>query len=196
MDIPSPPLWQNLLFEQPWPLAMVLLVIAVVLRMAGRSRGSRPLRWSAVAAVAIGAGVVGLAFAVDTGREAVRRLTLDLVDATAPLDAARVSQLLAEDVRVTGPGGGVVLAGDEVHARLKAIDDDFAIKAHRVRDVKAWAKGTEGLAGLALYTEVSVTPTLTRWRLEWEKTGGAWRVTEVRWLSLNGSTPQTSWLTR
>jgi hypothetical protein len=189
MDVPSPPVWQSLLLEQPWPLAVLLLVVGVVLRSVGRRTGRRGLRRAALVSVLLAAGVVALAYFVETGREAVRRHTLGLVDAVEPLDADRVSALLADDVRVTGPRGRVLVDSGDVRRRLQSANRRYSVASHRVRDLDVWAAGDEGRAMLALYSQINETPALTRWGLWWEKQDGAWRVTEIRWLSYQGREP-------
>lgn len=189
MDIPAPPLWQNLLFEQPWPLAVLLLVVGVVLRTVGRRTGRRGLRRAALVSVLLAAGGVALAYFVETGREAVRRHTLGLVDAVEPLDADRVSALLADNVRVTGPRGRVMVESGEVRRRLASANRRYSVASHRVRALDVWAAGDEGRAMLALYSQINASPSLTRWGLRWEKQGGTWRITEIRWLSYQGREP-------
>lgn len=189
MNIPPPPVWQSLLLEQPWPLAIVLLVIGALLRTVGRRTGKRGLTRVALGAVVLAAGVVALAYFVETGREAVRRLTLELVESVDPMDSAAVDALLADDVRVTGPQGRVIVESGAVRRRLASANERYRVSSHRIRDLNVWAEGEAGRAELALYSQVNATPALTRWGLWWEKRGGAWRVTEIRWLRYQGGEP-------
>ena len=168
MDVPAPPLWQSLLLEQPWPLAVVLLLAAIV---------------------------VTLAYTVETGREAVERRTLELVRTASPVDASALAGLLARDVVIAGPTGDVVIEGEAVHEQIVTAHDRYGVADHRVRDLDAWASGQQGRVMLALYSTVSSTPALTRWGLFWEKREGEpWRIVEVRWLSYQGQEPNMGWV--
>lgn len=195
MAVPPPPLWQNLLMENPWPAAVVLLGVGVLLRtLAKRTIREKPRRkWlnrSALLASLLAAGVVSLAYAVETSRERVQRRTLELVNATAPLDIAAVDALLAEGVVVAGPDGEALIEGQRVRRRLETVSGSYGIESHRIRDRKAWARDGRGMSSVNLYTEVGSTPALTRWWLRWERGGdGRWRVAEVRWLSYQGQSP-------
>lgn len=189
MDIPAPPVWQSLLLEQPWPLAILLLVIGVILRTIGRRTQRRGFTRVALVAVLLAAGVVALAYFVETGREAVHRRMMALVEAVEPLDTAALGDLLSDRVRVTDPQGRVVVERGEVRQRLESSQHRYDVGSHRVRDLSVWAGGEEGRAMLALYSNINSTPALTRWGLWWEKQDGQWRITEIRWLSYQGREP-------
>lgn len=189
MDIPAPPVWQSLLLEQPWPLAILLLVIGVILRTIGRRTQRRGFTRVALVAVLLAAGVVALAYFVETGREAVHRRMMALVEAVKPLDTAALGDLLSDRVRVTDPQGRVVVERGEVRQRLESSQHRYDVGSHRVRDLSVWAGGEEGRAMLALYSNINSTPALTRWGLWWEKQDGQWRITEIRWLSYQGREP-------
>ncbi|MFW5681819.1 MAG: hypothetical protein ACOC1G_02325 [Phycisphaeraceae bacterium] len=189
MDIPPPPVWQSLLLEQPWPLAILLLVIGVILRTIGRRTQRRGITRVALVAVVLAAGVVALAYFVETGREAVHQRMMALVKAVEPLDSTAMRDLLSQDVQVTGPRGRVIVESGEVHRRLESSQQRYGVGSHRVRDLDVWAHGGEGRAMLALYSEINNTPALTRWGLWWEKQDGVWRIVEIRWLSYQGREP-------
>ncbi len=194
MNLSPPPMWQSLLLEEPLPLVIALLAMAVVLRvMASRKRDGR-LNYAALGALALAAGVFVLAHLVVTDREAIIARTEALVAATAPLDAATLGDVLARGAIVTGPHGQPFLDAGQINAELERTLQRFPIESHAVRGLAAQStSGTRGQSIVGLSTQARTDyglPVRTEWGLFWQKeSDGAWRVIEIRWLAFQGREP-------
>ncbi|MFG0273652.1 MAG: hypothetical protein ACF8QF_01210 [Phycisphaerales bacterium] len=188
-----------LLFEQPVLIGGALAVVAVVAFLTlNRQEKARLglLVGGAVLALAAGAALAG--FLVETDRERVRARTVELVDATGDVDAARVSALLDDEVdllmggrRVPGIGRQVILnaigrlEGRFALAEARAVTTQASVDDDRRARTQVQVRATpEGGA-----------PSLSWWLLNWSKDADdAWRITRIDCLLFNGQRPGPSWV--
>ena len=84
MPITDPPFIEHLLLEQPWPLAVVVIVIGVILFIVARRSGKRPLYYVALASAVLAPLLFVLSSMVTTDREHLMDQTTQLVHATTP----------------------------------------------------------------------------------------------------------------
>ncbi len=188
MLIASSPLWQNLLLEDPWPLALTFAVVAGVLVFLGIQRADkRLLRLAGIAAV-LAAGVFILAGTVTTTRETILAATEKLVGHTAPLDVPAFRAMVDPQVIVTveSARGAQSLAGDAVFSRLESTVKSTAIEKQTTLAIDAELRGKDhAVSSFDVRTDVRGGPRfITRWVLTWRRQAdGDWRVTEVRWLN-------------
>ncbi len=159
--MPDPPFHEHYLFENPWPLAggLVLVALAAGYAMNRAGRG-KPALASMLAGMLIAASVVATAELVRTDRERVAAACRSLVGATASADADALALMLHEHVRATStfasptgrdeviqiverrlPGAGITNARvPEVNAALSGID----IATTQVRVVAETEYGSPG----------------------------------------------------
>lgn len=197
MNLTPPPLWQEWLFENPWPLVIVLIVLAVVLRlMATRSRRPRGYRfnYAALGALLAALGVYLLTVFVETDRERLVDRTRQLVAATAPLDTAAIDALIARGAVVTGPAGETWVLYDDIRPELERAVGRHGIARHALRslaaDVVSSVRG-RSLLSLSTTTDDLGLPIRTQWLITWRKEGdGTWRVIELQWLEFQGQPPR------
>ena len=78
----------EMLLENPWPIVIAAVGVAAVLRVTGKRRGQKGLVVASWVLLVLGVGLVGLARWVETDREAVHRLTAEVIGATSPVDGA------------------------------------------------------------------------------------------------------------
>lgn len=184
----------HLLLENPWPLVIVLICAAAVLRVIGRRHDKRALNVAALLTLLAAGGVIALAHFVATPRERVTAATHALLDATADNDPATIERLLAPRIVLTDEAGNVKVSVGELRPRLDRALEKFPINSQRAKTLMVETRG-DGFASahLALRTgfaDNAYPPAHTQWRLEWRRgEDGAWRLVEVRWLKWMGRTP-------
>ncbi len=179
-----------LLFENPWPIVIVLLSFAAILRPMGKRQGRPRLVTASWIALALGLGVYGLAALIVTDREAITERSHQLVRATSPADEAAFTELFTPTAVLLGPEGNfwddldpAFVAGE---IRQHGVQDNTA------RSVDAWTRSaTQGISLLDVSSRVNGYPVRTTWEVVWTRPddGGPWRIASMRWLTWNQQTP-------
>lgn len=187
--LPAGPLWERWLLESPWPtaglLALAGLVAFALLNRQGRAGAAVA---SAVAALALGAGVVVLANVVTTEREALRARSFSIVAAVAGRDQAMVGAMLAPNARLTK--WPLALTGRE--AIVERVGSVPAIQEWALLEAQA---SLDGPAVGRTQIKLRITPDQTRvpnlswWRLDWQRDAkGQWVVIQIEPLAVHGIT--------
>jgi hypothetical protein len=196
MELNDPPLWENLLLENPWPLALTLVAIAMGLLWHGINRDDkRARRLSPVAAIAALAVWAAATF-VTTGRETLIERAEQLVDATEPpRDVATLAALFDPQARVLGANGDLWLqSGDRVAAELARACDLFSVQGHWLRmqgaDMPSKDRGRTLMVISTSLDGEFPRPVRTEWLITWKPgPNGQWLVWTVQWLDLQGHDP-------
>lgn len=195
MNLQPAPIWQDLLFHSPLPLVVVLLAVAGVLRVLASRRRNPKFNYGAMTAVLVAVGVFLLAHFVETDHERLAARTRQLIQATAPLDAAALDELLAQGVVLTGPGGQAWLREDQIRGELERTIQRFPIKEQAIRSLGAEVtSANRGLTLVALATTMQESlygaPIRSLWLLHWRRDAdGPWRVAEIQWLEFQHQPP-------
>lgn len=192
-SLPSPPLAERLLLENPVPAVLAALAAGFIamwlLRRAGRKRLGLVI---AGAGVLIAAAAYLVGEAVETPREALKARTRALVAAVAEVDTAALDDLLDRSVTVQLRGGGIQLGDLDKSAIIARTEGymggAYAVESWSIPTLQAAADGPEvGRTQL----RVVVTPEATRfptgswWAIYWEWIDGRWRAVEIELLSVN-----------
>ncbi len=176
--------------SNPWPVAVVLVIVAAGLHAAGQRR----LRRTALVVGLLAVVVVAAAFAIETDTEAAERRSRALVAATAPLDLPEFSARLSPQVRLLGPDGALWLDGKQLLARLESLTTSATLD-QRVVDLTVDPAGgdpDQRTATLELRTHTSTlagVPLRSSWALTWRRGGGGWLLTDAQWLRFNQKPP-------
>lgn len=198
--LPSPPLIERFLFEQPLMPVMVLAVIAIVAAVAFARLGRRR-RGLLVAGVlaAIAGGVYVTASLVTTQRERLLEQTEALIGAAATLDIATLQGLLSEDARLA-TSGDIARVLPSIDGRADIIDQaerslrgQARISDWQIRDRQATIDGPNvgrTLVRVGVDGDAFSRTHYSWWRLDWEMgPDGQWRcyVVDPRWIQFVGS---------
>jgi len=187
MQLAASPLWQNLLLEDPWPLALTLLVVAaVVVFLAFQRANTRLLRFAGLA-VLLAVGVFLLAKFVITTTEHILENTRKLVSYTAPLQLADFKALVDPRVvvLVEETANPEPIAGRDVFDSLEKTVESSPLEKQTIVAIEADVKSDdEAVSSFDVRTNLRGGGMfITRWTLTWRRQGdNAWRVVEVRWL--------------
>lgn len=191
-DWPSPPTFQYLLLENPWPLLAVGLIAGVALFVVGGRQGRQKMQWAGLGALAAGVGVFALASAIETERERLEANTREVVDAFAhPFNAEQLERHVSEDVTLFNWPVGHLVPVAERSAEAARVTEYFVRRVlveqdgpnHARTGVQVWgriehSRGENGFSAHAIF----------HWR---RQPGGQWELYHVPDVWLNDESAES-----
>ncbi len=184
--------------EEPVAPAAALIVLSLLaawrLYRAGRERAST---WTGILGPMAAVGLVGLAIAVETPREAVIARSLELARAVGRGDAGSAGDALAPTLYLKLGSTGGASGGDDRSVVLRAarlFPERVSLEGVAVPSGHASAGSeTSARTRLRVRTGGRLGPSLTWWQLDWRRDqDGAWRVYTIELLLFNGQAPPAS----
>lgn len=192
---------ENLLFEDPLPVGLSLLVVALVLGFLSIQQGSAKLKKVAAGALTLCVLVFILATIVTTSRESVIERTRTLVSYTAPLKMNEFKALVSPQVRVTvgEDASAPVFTGQDVFTHLENAVRNYPIDAQTIVQIEANSRSDDQIVcEFDIRSDSKGGRVMTRWVLTWQKqSDDQWIVTQVQWIDcphLIGIKPSAGWL--
>lgn len=192
--LPGPSTVSRLLFENPLPLTLVLLVAGLVLYVVlnARTRFKHGLMAAGACVLAAG-GVWILAALVQTDHEKMRETARDLVEAVAEANLADLDQLLAPEAHLSA----VPTLGDIGRsAIIEAVDSNlgpgrlFEVDEHSIQEMQTALDGpSSGRVQLRVRVQTKQMgfPNVSWWGLGLSRgADGTWRVVSIRALAIRG----------
>ncbi|MFO0859532.1 MAG: hypothetical protein U0570_03170 [Phycisphaerales bacterium] len=178
-----------LLFEQPWILMVVALVVGLAISWWMKRRGKPGPGLAALFGGVAGAGLLFvLAKLVVTDREVVAERSKQLVGATASVDAEGLGKLLASDVQMRyfrAPGGldkqGIVTAVRSELGQTYRVKD-WAIQELQIAPSSPSAMSTQ--MRVRVTAESWNVPHVSWWAIDWRRAGDTWEVVRIQPLSI------------
>jgi len=184
MNLAEPPFLEHLLFENPWPAAIALGVVGLVLLWIGRRRGQKKPMMVGAAAVVLAVAVVVAGRVVTTDREALIAQTKKLVAAATDGDVATFKAMLDPRATVTDSAGVVCWEFKGILDRLGTVRARVAAQHFKSIAVQT-QQGRFGRTYLVLRTTASQSEQhiITHWLITWAKSpDGTWQVKNAQWL--------------
>ena len=191
-------LFTRYVLENPYPLALLLLVLGAGLARSGLRMGLRPRLVAAAVTAAIAAAVVLAGTTIQTAGEHARRVVLEAVDAAVQADIPGVMALLADDAVLslaspTNPG----FPRNAIDRRLAGLAGRYRIASNRITSLDAATVSRQrGEVILACRTELELGfgPVPTSWVVQVDlQPDGSWKITRVTWVTLATRTPPRNW---
>jgi hypothetical protein len=194
IPLPGPSMGTRLLFENPLPVTLVLLVAGLVLYVVLNARGRFKQGLAlAGACVLVAGGLWILAALVQTEHEKMRGAARDLVDAVATVDLAQMDELLAPEARLSS----VPTLGDMGKAAIiEAVGGNlgpgrvFEIDEYAIQEMQTALDGpSSGRVQLRMRVDVKQMgyPNVSWWALGLSLgPDGNWRVVSIRALAIRG----------
>lgn len=190
--LPSAPVWEWALLEQPWAAAGMLVLVGLVaawlLAVRGRVRDGV---LAGALGVGLAAGVWLLAMSVVTVRERVSSATRELVEAVERVDEPTMRSLLSEGVEATAPRAGTLSGRDRIVEAVRTQLPRHGVSSVEVLEVRAADDGS-GVARTQARVRAQVGDGFvvhSWWELVWIEGDGepAWRVRTIRALWIQGA---------
>lgn len=194
-DPPNVSIITRYLFDNPWPLSVVLIVLAVAFALGWRSVRKRELLVFAAVAAALAVGVFLIERWVTTSGEEAETVVRDLVTFAEQGNVAAGAALFADDATMSlvdprNPGVGV----DEIRNRLNMVAGRYAISANAVTSLKTHSEeSNRGVVHLRVRTEFEAGygyPVLSAWVIAVERQpDDTWKITQITFVEFNGQSP-------
>jgi len=195
--IPESSLFTRYIFENPWPLGLLLAFVGVILLWNGLREGLPTRQRLGFAFGFSGLLVLAAGWFIVTAGEHASRVTRQLVDAVVDHDSQAAIALFSPDAVMTiGSPRNPGFALDYISDRLDTLAARYRIDSNRITGMKlATESGRAGLTHLACMTTVDGVPypNISRWQLTVAKEGdGTWKITRLTCVEINGNTPSSS----
>lgn len=191
--LPGPGLFDRWILESPGGLVLGGVIVVIALIIAGRRAvwGNRALVVGGVIA-ALGAAVIAVSMLIETDREVIARRTEEITAAVVNADRGEMNRLLGANLQVTYFGAPQGLNKQETIERVTTLHTTGILAGVKagVAEVQASADNQRfGRSQVKVSAAGDITggyPTLSWWKLEWEKVDGEWKVIAVEPISIPG----------
>lgn len=191
---PDVSLFTRYVLENPWPLAIVLIVIAAFLAWTGFREGIESRQKGLIIPLGLAIASLAIGYLTVTPGEHAREVTRQLVSATVSKDLVTTDQLLAKDAVVafgspTNPG----FDREFIMDRLDKFRDKFTIDSNSITMLKAYSESSDtAVVHLACWTTLkdwSSYPSPSQWVLKMARQpDGSWKIMQVTCVSVNNQT--------
>ncbi len=184
----------DLLFDVPWWLFIVLILVGAVVFWSGNNRGQRGLKTVGIGLILLAGVLKTVSFFVVTDKEKVTRQTLLLVHSVQTRDWTTFQSLLDPDVSLSTsegtifPNSRTLIAGARHDCEEYNLSNVSATVTHVEQDA----------AGITVDINASSEQSATMgfavpssWKLVWDQTGKDWRLHEATCLRIGNETPSS-----
>lgn len=190
-DPPSSGMFTRYVLENPWPLGLGLILLAVILAWTAVRQGNKPTFGVAGVAVLLGIIVLALGTAITTAGEHGKRVTKTLVDRVVANDLTGAMSLL--DRSATFSFSSPTNPGLDIDYITNMIDQvpNYKILSNNIRMLDGFTESSDAaVVHLGCLTETNFGFSPSTWILRVERKGdGDWRITKITWMTLNNQAP-------
>ena len=191
-DPPSSGLITRYVLENPWPLGIALVLLAIVLAWVAVRQGRSSTYAVAAAAILLGIIVLSVGTAITTPGEHGKRITTMLVDKVVENDLTEAAAALFDD-SATLSFGSPNNPGLDIEYIRSMIDSVPAYKIHSntIRMLDGFSESSDSaIVHLGCFTETDFGYAPTTWILRVERQDdGQWLITKVTWMTINNRAP-------
>jgi hypothetical protein len=174
----------DLLFDVPWWVPTVLIVVGVALTVSGNRRQIERTRNMGFALIGLAMAWSIMSYLVDTPKEKCQRQTRQFVQSVVDRDWSRFRSLLAPDVEFQFKGSGWQIEGrDTLEEDVKKDVESIGLKSVHITGMQAEEDDRGITITIAVWS--SQTQTLERpldsdWEMEWRWSGERWLLHDIR----------------
>jgi hypothetical protein len=174
----------DLLFDVPWWIPTVLVIVGLALAVSGNRRQINNTRNGGLAMIGLAIGWSVMSYLVDTPKEKCQRQTRQFVQSVVDRDWLTFASLLAPDVEFQFKGSPWQIEGrDTLESDVKQDVESVGLKSvhisnmQTVRDDRAI---TVTIAVWSTQTETMERPLDSDWEMEWRWSGQHWLLHDIR----------------
>ncbi len=200
--MPAPPpvsLIDRFLFENPWPLSIILLLIAVVILYVAVTQGNTKRLLFGFGALTLAIGIWLLAFFTTTPAEHGERITREFVQHAVAGDSAQAMLLFGPGATMAvGRPDNVGFALAWIRLRLQSLSGDYPIRANYITGLDAYSKNSEQavvhLHCLTTFDTAYTVPTKSSWVIFVDRQpDGTWKISRLTAIQINDEVPRMTW---
>lgn len=175
----------TLLFETPWWLPTVIVLVGTVFFYTGNKRGEKKLRGGGLVVAALGIALAVLSYSVDTDRERAVRRTRLLVDSFEKKEWETVRTLLHPRASMSVANVPVTLYNDrdQIVARARDASDRHGFQSVRVTSLDARQDQTiitVSVNVLSVQETTAGRPITSAWEFDWLESADGWALYKIR----------------
>jgi hypothetical protein len=175
----------RLLFETPWWLPTVVVLVGTVIFYTANKRRETKLRAGGLAVAALGIGLALVSYFVDTDQERVVKRTRQLVTAFEQKDWERLRSLLHPRVSLSIANLPVTIYSDreQLVARAKDAADRYGFQSVNITSIDARQDQTlitVTLNVLSIQEQTAGRPITSSWEFDWLESADGWALYKIR----------------
>lgn len=193
-DSPDVGLFTRFVLENPYPIAVVAIVLGMGLLWTGLREGQINRQRSGLAGISVAVAVLIIASLVTTSGEHAKKLTRSLVEATVQADAVKVMSHFTSDATMsfTSPTNqGFPI--DFVEDKAIRLESQYKVESNRIGSLKGFTQSPDSaIVHLSCTTTIAggygATPTSWVLRIE-RQADNSWKIVHFTWISIFNKPP-------
>jgi len=175
----------RLLFETPWWLPTVVIVVGTVIFYTANKRRETKLRSAGLAVAALGVGLALVSYFVDTDQERVVKRTRQLVAAFEKKDWPGLKAMLHPRVTLSIANLPVTIYTDreQLVARAQDAADRYGFQSVTITSLDARQDQTlitVSLNVLSIQEQTAGRPITSGWEFDWLESADGWALYKIR----------------
>jgi hypothetical protein len=183
----------DLLFDVPWWIQTILIVIGAALALSGNRRQNDRTRNGGIALIGLAIAWSVMSYLVDTPKEKCQRQTRQFVQSVVDRDWTTFHVLLDADVRFAFHGSQWQIDGrDTLEEDVKKDVESIGLKSVHITNMKTSEDGSAITITIAVLSTQSSTldrPLDSDWEMEWHRSAGKWLLHDIRAVQVANLSP-------
>ena len=196
-DPPSVGLLTRFIFENPYPLGLVLIAVAGGLMWTALREGRRERLTIGSIGIGLGAIVLTIGALVVTSGERARKVTIQLVDAAVEPDIVQAMSLFADEATIafglpTNPG----FPHEYIYQEVSRLESQYRVESNSITKLKAYSVSKDSAIvhlGCRTTLQRGFAPPPSQWVLQLKRQDdGSFKIVHLTWVSMAGSPPPSN----
>lgn len=169
----------QIFFETPWWLLILIAIVAVALLVSGNNRQKNRLKVAGFVILSLGIILAAISFLVDTPREKALKGTREFVRAVVDRDPPKIRSLLHPSATLLGWNKEDIVYGAKQYA------DDFNLKDVTITQLEAEQDDSLVTVYLTVFShhaggKLPYDNINSSWQFNWMNTDNGWQLKDIR----------------
>ncbi len=180
----------DLIFATPWWLLALLVVVGGVIGWSGLAKQQAGPRNIGLGLIGLAVVLFTLSFFVETDKEKVSRLSLELVKSVQDQDWSKFASLLDANASLDGDGTTLYPNRNELVQGAKDKSRQYNLTAVSAKVTQVEQQPIGILVDIDATSRQSAMgmefPVQSSWKMHWDKIGGDWHLHQLTCVSIGG----------